>query len=253
MRGIEAYRHVHIAFTVIGIAVMSAIGGATFAHTHAMGTTTIALLASAVGLALFGPRALRWWWGEMMLGLDDPYGEPSAEYERTTRARKLAPKLVRMIENAEGPVTVMVTGVELTAKDGTSDTWGDALRTAAHAGATIHHYLPPGTSAEEAASAQALADEFPRCRSIRITDGGNTAAEVYYPTLAWEGDMKCPRQALLWLEEAREPDEIETRVEFRNTRNLRRNAGMLEEFVQSVERAARRASNGVNQATAGRA
>ena len=91
---------------------MSGVGGATFAHTHDMTATTLALLASAVGLALFGRRVLRWWWGEVMLGLDNPYTEPSAEYEGTTRAKKLAPKLVRMIENAEGPVTVMVTGVE---------------------------------------------------------------------------------------------------------------------------------------------
>ena len=56
---------------------------------------------------------------------------------------------------------------------------------------------------------------------------------------------------MLWLENAREPEESEISVEFRNTRNLRRSAGMLREFVQSVERAAKRRSRDeVNQATA---
>ena len=154
-----------------------------------MTATTLALLASAVGLALFGRRALRWWWGEVMLGLDDPYGEPSAEYEGTTRALKLAPKLIRMVEKAEEPMTVIVTGVEPPPKDGAPDKWGEALRTAARAGADIRHYLPPGTTEEEAAIAQTLADEYPRCRYVRITDTGNGALDVIHPTLAWEGDL----------------------------------------------------------------
>ena len=72
-----------------------------------------------------------------MLGLEDPYGEETAQYEETTRARKLAMELVRVIEGAEGPVTVMVTGGEPVPGDGTPDTWGEALRTAARAGATM--------------------------------------------------------------------------------------------------------------------
>ena len=252
MRQIGTYTQVKIAFIVIGIAVMSAAGGATFAHTHDMAATTFALLATAVGLAVFGRRTLRWWWGEVMLGLDDPYGEPSAEYEGTTRARKLAAKLIRMVEQAKEPMTVIVTGVEPPAKDGTPDTWGEALHTAAGTGADIRQYLPPGTSDEEAASAQSLADEYPQCRCIRISDVENGPIELYYPTLAWEGDVKDPRQALLWLEDAREAEETETSVEFRNTRNLRRNAGMLEEFVHSVERAAKNVSRDeMNQATTG--
>ena len=87
MKKIGTYGKVKIAFVVLGIALMSAIGGATFAHTHDMTATTLALLASAVGLAVFGRPTLRWWWSEVMLGLDDPYGEPSAEYEGTTRAQ----------------------------------------------------------------------------------------------------------------------------------------------------------------------
>ena len=251
MRQIGTYTQVKIAFIVIGIAIMSAAGGATFAHTHDMTATTIALLATAVGLALFGRRALRWWWGEVMLGLENPYGEPSAEYEEATRALKLAPKLLRMVEKADEPMTVIVTGVEPPAKDGTPDTWGEALRTAANAGATICHYLPPGTSDEEAAMAQTLADEYPRCRCITITDTGSGALDVIHPTMAWEGDRRRPKQAMLWLEHAREFDETETSAEYRDTRNLRRNAGMIEEFVQSVETAAKRGSrHGASRATA---
>ena len=187
---IGTYTQVKIAFIVIGIAIMSAAGGATLAHTRDMTTTTIALLATAVGLALFGRRALRWWWGEVMLGLETPYGEPSAEYEDTTRAHKLAPKLLRMVEKANEPMTVIVTGVEPPAKDGTPDPWGEALRTAARAGATLCHYLPPGTSGEEAAIAQTLADEYPRCRCVRITDTGSGALDAIHPTMAWEGHLK---------------------------------------------------------------
>ena len=242
MKQIGTYTRVKIAFIVIGIAVMSALGGATFAHTHDMTATTFVLLATAVGLAVFGRRTLRWWWGEVMLGLDDPFGEPSAEYEGTTRTRKLAPKLLRMVKNADGPITVIVTGVELPPNDGTPDAWGEALRSAAQAGAGICQYLPPATTEEEAMVAQTLADEYPHCRCITITETANGPIEMYYPTLAWEGDLKDPRQALLWLEAAREFDETETSVEFRNTRNLQRNAGILEEFVRSVEAAAKRGS-----------
>lgn len=231
------YGEVKIAFIVIGIAVMTALGGATFAHTHDMTATTIALLASAVGLAAFGRRALRWWWGEVMLGLDDPYGEPSAEYESTTRSEKLAPKLARMIERAQGPVTVIVTGGEQPPQSQKPDTWGEALRIAASAGAFIRHYLPPGTTSMEGAVARALADEYPRCECIAIANIDGTGMEMFYPTLAWEGDLERPRQALLWLEDARELDEHETSVEFRNTRNLRRNAGMLKECQRRSENA----------------
>ena len=180
MRQIGTYTQVKIAFIVIGIAVMSAAGGATFAHTHDMTATTLALLASAVGLTLFGRRTLRWWWGEVMLGVEDPDGEPSAEYKGTTRALKLAPKLVRMIEKAVEPMTVIVTGVEPPPKDGKPDKWGEALRTAARAGADICHYLPPWASEEETAIAQTLADEYPRCRCVRITDTGNGALDVIH-------------------------------------------------------------------------
>lgn len=81
MRMMGTYARVQIAFIAIGIAGMSGIGGATFAHTHDMKATTIALLASAVGLALLGRRALRYWWVEVMLGLDNPYSETTERWE----------------------------------------------------------------------------------------------------------------------------------------------------------------------------
>ena len=43
---------------VTGIAIMSATGGATFAHTHDMAATIVALLASAAAPALLGPKLL---------------------------------------------------------------------------------------------------------------------------------------------------------------------------------------------------
>ena len=52
MRETGTCTRVQIASVVAGIGIMSAIGGATLAHTHDMTATTLALLASAVGLAL---------------------------------------------------------------------------------------------------------------------------------------------------------------------------------------------------------
>ena len=51
------------------------------------------------------------------------------------------------------------------------------------------------------------------------------------------------------LKDAREADEGETSVEFRNTRNLRRNSGMLEVFLQSLERGAMRSLTEVQSTT----
>ena len=106
----------------------------------------------------------------------------------------------------------------------------------------------------------ATSPETSYCISWNFSEPTELAARTHPPihpprraglTLAWEGDVKDPRQALLWLEDAREAEETETSVEFRNTRNLRRSAGMLEEFVQSVETAAKRGSRDeVNQASA---
>lgn len=240
MKQIGTYGQVTVAFIVIGIALMSALGGATFAHTHDRTATAIALLVGAAVLTVYGRRILRWWWSDVMLGLDTPYSEPTREYESTTRAEKLAPKIARMIETAEGPVTVIATGVEPPPTDGAPDAWADALHSAARAGATVRVLLAPGTTAEEAARAHALADTYPGYKVFAIANPGQGEIELFHPTIAWEGDVTQPRQALLWLEDARETDESETSVEFRNTQNLRRNAGMLEEFLESLERGAMR-------------
>ena len=237
-RKMRSHRQTQIAFTAAGAAAMSTFGGAMFAYTQDMTVTMIALAASAAGLGVFGRRTLRWWWGKTTLGADIP-GGPSAEYERTTRARKLAPKVLRMIEKAREPITVITTGVERPPREGAPDTWGAALRAAARAGASIRQYLPPRTSDGEVATAQALADEYPQCECIRIGEIADAGTGGFHPTLAWEGDVKRPRQALLWLEKAREPGEAGTAVEYRNTRNLRRNEGMLEEFARSLDGAGR--------------
>ena len=240
MKQIGLYGQVRVAFIVIGIALMIALGGATFAHTHDTVAAAIALLIGAGVLAVYGRPALRWWWCNMTLDIGPTDTAPTREYESTTRARKLAPKLTRMIEKAEGPVTVIATGLEPPPTDGTADAWTAALRTAAHAGATVRVLLPPGTTDEEAAGVQALAEAYPKCKVFAIANRNQEALVMFYPTIAWEGDVKEPRQALLWLEDAREADESETSVEFRNTRSLRRNAGMLEDFVRSLERGAMR-------------
>ena len=170
MMQVGTYAQVKIAFIVIGIALMSALGGATFAHTHDRTATAIALLVGAAALTVYGRRILRWWWAHVMLGLDTPYSEPTREYESTTRAEKLAPKIVRMIETAEGPVTVITTGVEPPPTDGAPDAWADALRSAARAGTTVRVLLAPGTTAEEAVPAHALADTYPGCKVFAIAN-----------------------------------------------------------------------------------
>ena len=159
MRQIGTYTQAKIAFIVIGIVIMSALGGATLTYTHDMTATALALLTSGLGIAVFGRRALQWWWQEQMLGIRDRTTEETADYERTTRARNLAPKILRMVAKAQEPVTVMIVGTEPAPGDGRPDRWGKALRKAAAAGAAIRHYLPQWTTKEEAALARALADE----------------------------------------------------------------------------------------------
>ena len=132
------------------------------------------------------------------------------------------------------------TGVEFAPENGERNAWHDALHAAAHREARIVQYLTPETTGEEAAAAQALADEYRRCECASIANFEGTGLWMFHTIMAWEGERERPRQAMLWLESARERSERETSAEFHDTRCLRRNEGMLEEFAESVERAAKR-------------
>lgn len=84
MKQIGTCGRVRIVSIVIGIAVMSAIGSATFGHTHDQTATAIALLVCAAGLAHYGRRILGWWWGTVMLGLDSSRREAGVESHTTS-------------------------------------------------------------------------------------------------------------------------------------------------------------------------
>lgn len=132
MKQIGIYARVRMAFVVIGIAVMSAIG-----------------------LAVFGRRA-----------------------------HELAPKLVRMIDKAEGPVTVMITGVELSPKDGTSDTWGEALHRAARAGAAIRRLRHRSQSAPQRLLERD--ERRPGPTGPKIRNGASLGLRCWHgPSLVW--------------------------------------------------------------------
>ena len=75
----------------------------------------------------------------------------------------------------------MVTGVEPAPRDGRRNAWDDALRAVARSGARIVQCLVPGTGDEEAATAQALADEYPRCECMTIANVEGTGLEMFYP------------------------------------------------------------------------
>ena len=182
-----------IAFAAAGVAVMAMAGGAVFAHTYALAPTFIAMLAAAVALATVGRRAARAFWGKSIYGIDDPYGEETRSYKKTTRGRHLAPKLLRLVRKAKAPVTIMVVGDEhLPGQDGRC-AWSVALHQAATAGATVLLYIREVPDEGEAERAHAFAESHSHCRAIRI---GRTPHGTF---------MRCRRSLPGWGIEATPP------------------------------------------------
>ena len=226
---------VNFALAVTGVALMSMAGGAVFAHTHDAVATLIAMLAAALALATLGRRAARAFWENDVLGIDDPYGEETRSYKATTRARHLAPKLLRLVRRAKAPVTIIVVGDEhLPGRDGRC-VWTEALREAAAAGATVRLYVREDAEPEERERAHAFAAAHPRCRAIEVAPTPHGTFDVLSPVVAWAGERNDPADALLWLEGTREPEATTTFAEYRNARNLRWNRGMLEEYAALVQ------------------
>jgi len=224
-----------IAFAAAGLALMTMAGGAVFAHTYALAPTLLAMLVAALALATVGRRVARVWWEQTMLGIDDPYGEETRRYEATTRGRHLAPKLLRLVRKARGPVTIMVVGDEhLPGRDGRC-AWSAALHQAATAGAIVLLYIRETPGEGEVERAYAVAESHPHCRAIRIGRTPHGTFDALSPIIAWAGDRNAPADALLWIEGTREAEETTTYAEYRNARNLARNRSMLEEYVEQVE------------------
>ena len=231
---------VKIAFAAAGVAVMAMAGGAVFAHTYALAPTLIAMLAAAVALATVGRRAARAFWEKSMYGIDDPYGEETGSYKKTTRGRHLAPKLLRLVRKAKAPVTIMVVGDEyLPGQDGRC-AWSVALHQAATAGATVLLYIREVPDEGEAERAHAFAESHSHCRAIRIGRTPHGTFDALSPIIAWVGDRSDPADALLWIEGTRETEETTTYAESRNARNLATNRSMLDEYAELVDGSAAR-------------
>ena len=107
----------------------------------------------------------------------DARTEPTTVYEATTRTRRFAPKLARMVEMAEEHVYVFITCGQRTPDARERADWENSIRALVRNGARLIHFLTPDTGKEEATLARALADESlsatagrsrnPRSRSSR--------------------------------------------------------------------------------------
>lgn len=227
-----------IVAVAVGVAALCAVGSTTFVGTGDNTLTLLMLLLAACALATLGPKAMNAVW--QVLG-DFPIKQTwaTANYDRTTRGRGLARKLRRFVGEANAPVTILVVGTEYLPNRHGKCRWTDALRQAASQGATVCQLLPQTTTDDERAFAQALSQESEYIQCLNLTGSDNGPISFAFPILAWSGERTAPNDALFWLEGARDTEAF-TDAELRNGRNLRRNPGMLEEFIESIEEAARR-------------
>ena len=183
-------------------------------------------------------------WHNTVLGLDEPYGEETRTYRHTTRARHLAPKLRRLVRTARAPITIMIVGDEHQPGPDGRCPWTEALAEAAAAGAAVRLYVPSHAGRDEAERARALARAHPQCHAIALGASSEDRFCALSPVVAWAGDRNDPADALLWLEDTREPHQTTTCAEYRNGSNLRANPGMLEKYAASVESAAAPSASG---------
>ena len=96
-------------------------------------------------------------------------------------------------------------------------------------GARLIHFLTPDTGEEEADLARALTNESPQCDWIPIvrSEVEKLGLARFHYVIAWEGAVEAPRQAVLWIERAREGDEIEIGAVLYDTATLRRDGRLL--------------------------
>ena len=65
------------------------------------------------------------------------------------------------------------------------------------------------------------------CRPIAKSEGEKLALARLHYVVAWEDDVDSPRQALVWIEDAREGEELEIGAELYETETLRRDGRLL--------------------------
>ena len=159
----------------------------------------------------------------------DARTEPTTVYEATTRTRALAPKLARMVELSEGPVYVFITCGQHTPHARERADWENAIRALVRNGTRLIHFITPDTGEEEADLARALTDESPQCDWIPIvrSEVEKLGLARFHYVVAWEGAVEAPRQALLWIERAREGDELEIGAELYDSATLRSDGRLL--------------------------
>ena len=143
----------------------------------------------------------------------DARTEPTAVYEATTRTRTPDAR-----ERAD---------------------WENAIRALVRNGARIVHFLTPDTGEEEANLARALTDEFPQCDWIPIvrSEVEKLGLARFHYVIAWEGAVEAPRQALLWVERAREGDELKIGAELYDSTTLRRDGRLLLVTAGAIDKA----------------
>ena len=159
----------------------------------------------------------------------DARTEPTTVYEATTRTRTLAPKLARMVAVSEAPVYVFITCGQRTPHARARADWENAIRALVRNGARLIHYITPDTGEEEATLARGLTDESPQCDWMPIvrSEVEKLGLTRYHYIVAWEGRVEAPRQALVWIEDARKGDELEIGAELYDTDTLRRDGRLL--------------------------
>ena len=178
-RRMSTYFKTKLAFGAVGLGLIIAIGGGAYLPTGdprlALGT----MVATAIALATLGRHEFRKWYERHVFGEEDRNTEPTWEYAATTRGRTLAPKIRRMMRRTTAPVTIIVVGLEELPGRRGHCRWTEALRDAATAGATVHQYLMPPLTSDDArhraasapagtsASTRPTAGTFHPCASAR--------------------------------------------------------------------------------------
>ena len=214
------------------IAAAATAEALTGGNTWAVGA---ALIAAAGVIATKGREQAQKWWELMIVGEAHPYGLETTTYEKTTRGRKLAGKLERLVGQATRPVQIICVGSGAGARERAEGRWDRALESAARAGAQMRLFAM-AYDTEGAAHMKALGERHANVECT-VMEAPPDVWCVLQPVMAWSGERDDPERALFWLEGVPEEDEDTVSAEYRGTRNLRRNTGMLEEFEGYVEEA----------------
>ena len=134
-----------------------------------------------------------------------------------------------MAELSEQPLYLFVTCGQRTPDPRERADWEHTVRALVRNGSRVIHYLTPDTSAEETAFARALVEESPQCDWMPIvrSEVQKLNLDRFHYVIAWEGEIEAPRQALVWIERAREGDAAHIDAALYDAETLRRDREML--------------------------